>query len=177
MQTFLPNHSFVKSASLLDSKRLGKQRAEAKQILNALQGKSKGWRNHPATLMWYGYEPALRYYHDIMIAEWINRGYRNKMPPLWASGFGPDHFIKPLPEHLYPHWWHDNDVLLKIITSHQSNLLRKDRAYYADKLDWVNSGNHLYPCVPSRLPPDNLPYYWPVTKEEVEAKRVLEFCS
>ena len=52
MQTFLPYKDFTKSAKALDNKRLGKQRVEVKQILNALDGKSKGWTNHPATNMW-----------------------------------------------------------------------------------------------------------------------------
>jgi hypothetical protein len=49
MQTFLPVANFKESAKILDYRRLGKQRVEARQILNALQGKSKGWANHPAT--------------------------------------------------------------------------------------------------------------------------------
>ena len=38
MQTFLPYPDFKKSASCLDYKRLGKQRVEGLQILNAIQG-------------------------------------------------------------------------------------------------------------------------------------------
>ena len=29
--------------------------------------------------MWKGYTDTLKLYHDIMIAEWINRGYKNTM--------------------------------------------------------------------------------------------------
>jgi len=81
MQTFLPYSDFRKTAKCLDYKRLGKQRVEARQLLNILLGKTdkKGWRNHPASLMWSGYEDALKLYHDIMIAEWISRGYKNTM--------------------------------------------------------------------------------------------------
>ena len=39
MQTFLPYPDFKKSASCLDYKRLGKQRVEGLQILNAIQGR------------------------------------------------------------------------------------------------------------------------------------------
>ena len=58
MQTFLPYTDFIKSAKCLDYKRLGKQRVEAKQILNILLGETTkaGWTNHPAVLMWSGYE-------------------------------------------------------------------------------------------------------------------------
>ena len=37
MQTFLPHRSFSKSAETLDYRRLGKQRVEAKQILEAIR--------------------------------------------------------------------------------------------------------------------------------------------
>jgi hypothetical protein len=62
MQTFLPYKDFKKSAKVLDNKRLGKQRVEAFQILNILLGrtKTKGWRNHPAVLMWKGHSNALK---------------------------------------------------------------------------------------------------------------------
>ena len=61
MQTFLPHKSFKKSLKVLDWRRLGKQRVEAHQVLNVLLGRTetKGWRNHPITRMWDGYEPAL----------------------------------------------------------------------------------------------------------------------
>jgi len=49
VNTFLPHADFVKSAESLDNKRLGKQRVEAWQILQALRGNTKGWVNHPAT--------------------------------------------------------------------------------------------------------------------------------
>ena len=56
MQTFLPDKSFVNSSRILDYRRLGKQRVEARQIYNILIGntKSNAWRNHPAVLMWRG---------------------------------------------------------------------------------------------------------------------------
>ena len=50
MQTFLPYESFRKSAEVLDWRRLGKQRVEGMQIINAIEGKPrkdgkpyKGW--------------------------------------------------------------------------------------------------------------------------------------
>jgi hypothetical protein len=59
VNTFLPFPQFTKSAQALDYKRLGKQRVEAWQILQALRGETKGWTNHPATKMWRGHEKAL----------------------------------------------------------------------------------------------------------------------
>ena len=78
MQTFLPYPDFTASAQSLDSKRLGKQRVEAIQIMRTLLGIStRGWRNHPAVLMWEGHEAALWRYTDAICTEWVERGYRN----------------------------------------------------------------------------------------------------
>lgn len=115
MQTFLPYASFELSAAALDWKRLGKQRVEAKQILNALSGKSQGWVNHPATRMWRGYEPALRAYLRTCILEWISRGYQNTME------------LPPLEPYAVPPWFGDP----AFHASHRSNLLRKDFEYYS----------------------------------------------
>jgi hypothetical protein len=66
MQTFLPYANVKKSVKCLDSKRLGKQRVEAFQILNILLNRTKtsGWRNHPAVKMWKGHENALKVYFN-----------------------------------------------------------------------------------------------------------------
>ena len=49
MQTFLPYEDFRASARVLDRQRLGKQRVEAKQILQALErpGEPSGWEDIP----------------------------------------------------------------------------------------------------------------------------------
>lgn len=137
MQTFLPVPDFTRSAEILDFRRLGKQRVEAKQLLNALEGRSKGWVNHPAARMWRGYLEALRLYHDIMILEWVKRGYVNNMPLFHT---------RPLPQaaHLLCPPWLGDDAFH---ASHRSNLLRKDPVYYA-RYGWHEA--------------DNLPYVWPV---------------
>lgn len=115
MQTFLPYASFQKSAACLDNKRLGKQRVEAMQILNVLQGKSKGWQYHPAVKMWKGYQPALRYYLRCMIQEWKHRGYKNTIP------------IPRNTQVRFPPFVGNK----KFHRSHRSNLLRKDKLYYS----------------------------------------------
>ena len=76
MQTFLPYADFVKTAKCLDYRRLGKQRVEAFQILNILEGKTTkaGWKHHPAVLMWEGYENALKKYFNDISSEWKSRG-------------------------------------------------------------------------------------------------------
>ena len=132
MQTFLPYSDFYKSIKCLDYKRLGKQRVEAKQILNALRGKSKGWVNHPATKMWKGYEDALSFYHNLCILEWTNRGFNNTME------------LEIVGEEMnLPIWLGNEDFH----NSHKSNLLRKDPIFYG-KFGWNV--------------PHDLPYIWPV---------------
>lgn len=157
VNTFLVDGDFSKSASLLDNRRLVKQRCEAQQILNILlfskalaahykiripsitasrgvkrrffnlmyQVSKKqpqhlkcldklpvnkigafvltndnikhvknikkyklqenelivkmGFSSHPAVIMWYGYEDALKEYIEAHIAEHIKRGYKNTM--------------------------------------------------------------------------------------------------
>ena len=64
-----------RSAKALDNKRLGKQRVEALQILRANLGLTKGWRNHPAAVMWRGHEGYLYLYTNAMCMEWRQRGF------------------------------------------------------------------------------------------------------
>lgn len=121
MQTFLPYPDFKRSAACLDYRRLGKQRVEAKQLLNALALRrsgaisGRGWVNHPATLMWEGYEDALRMYMNIMIDEWVSRGYNNTMQ---RAPHAPNPSMPPFVGNEAFH------------ASHRSNLLRKDAGYY-----------------------------------------------
>lgn len=131
MQTFLPYPSFSKSARVLDYRRLGKQRVEARQILDTLEGKSNGWANHPAVLMWKGYESALKLYFNNVSIEWINRGYKHNMGLYDVS----DYVEKPF-------WFGDADFH----KTHQSNLVRKNATFYGP----------LFPGIP-----DDLEYIWP----------------
>lgn len=131
VNTFLPVPDFKETAQLLDYKRLGKQRVETWQILTALTTNTKGWRNHPATLMWEGYEPALIKYGIAICKEWIKRGYNDTMLPRFQE---LDNWNNPDMA-----WWLGNKNFHK---SHQSNLKRKDPIYYQFNV------------------PDDLPYLW-----------------
>lgn len=113
MQTFLPYSDFYQSAQVLDYRRLGKQRVEARQILKALQI-GGGWSHHSAVSMWRGHECALIQYGNIMIIEWVDRGYRNTMELL------------PFENPIMPPW-----MGLEVFhASHRSNLLRKNSEWY-----------------------------------------------
>ena len=132
MQTFLPYKNFSSSLKVLDWRRLGKQRVEAMQILNVLldRTETKGWRNHPITRMWEGYEPALQLYHNLCIEEWINRGYNNNMLL--------EDITEPI---IYPDWLGNE----KFHSSHRANLIRKDYGYYS-QFNWKENSE--------------LPYVW-----------------
>ena len=94
MQTFLPHPDFVESAGALDDRRLGKQRVECLQILNALHqvkftvnmeepvpidGTVIPWVNHPVVSMWRGYEVALAEYGITICEEWRSRGFADRV--------------------------------------------------------------------------------------------------
>jgi len=79
MQTFLPHMNLVKAISMLDNKRLGKQRVEAIQIASCLLEKETRWKNHPAVLMWKGYEEYLVvWYLYTAIRTYEMRGFKNE---------------------------------------------------------------------------------------------------
>lgn len=114
MQTFLPTSNFTEVARLLDYRRLGKQRVETLQILNAIE-QGTGWKHHPAVLMWANHTDALKVYGNKMIREWLRRGYKNNM-----SGWHvPDHIE-------YPDWLDDP----RVHESHRRNLIRKLPEHY-----------------------------------------------
>lgn len=151
MQTFLPYEDFVKSAEVLDYRRLGKQRVECLQLLNTLKAKrdkvegTLAWGNHPALLMWEGYEGWLIEYGVIICQEWINRGYVDNTKPKIES-FRDEFDSILLSTASYPLWLGDPDVH----RSHQSALLYKDFGFYS-KYEW-----DVEPA---------LAYFWPVTKD------------
>ena len=51
MQIFLIGN-VLETAKCLDKKRFNKQIIEVKQIISAIEGKTKSWRNHPVTIMY-----------------------------------------------------------------------------------------------------------------------------
>jgi len=134
MQTFLPYESFRESAKVLDWRRLGKQRVEGMQIIKAITGEKrldgkpyKGWINHPASVMWKPYPEALKHYTNIMITEWMRRGYNNNM-----KFYDVNNMVKP-------HWIGKEEFH----SSHRANLLRKDREYYS-QFNWKENPENPY---------------------------------
>lgn len=150
MQTFLPYTEFFLVGKTLDTKRLGKQRVEAKQILNALEPDTTSrWRNHVAVRMWRGYEDCLKFYANWIIREWTMRGYENNMPYFELED--PENFS-------IPDWLYDERLAL----SHRCNLVRKLPEYY-NEFKWP------------KVDPD-APYWWPVPlKTPAKQKEMVDY--
>lgn len=124
MQTFLPFPSFKQSAQVLDMKRLGKQRVEVLQLLNALGPEGAGWANHPAAKMWRGYEMSLAHYGLVVCKVWISQGYNDTCFGKIRNTIGRP--VSAIITAEKPPWFGDYHFHL----SHRSNLLRKDPVRY-----------------------------------------------
>ena len=141
MQTFLPYGDPVRTAKVLDNKRLGKQRVETIQIARRLLEISEGtgWSNHPAVKMWKGHEPYLiKIYLRAILDEWIARGFKNEKCE--------QHYTE-LYRHVaarsavQPRWFCES-----VFESHRSRLIQKDPDFYRP----------LFPGTP-----EDLEYIWP----------------
>jgi hypothetical protein len=150
VQTFLPDPDFATSAGLLDTKRLGKQRVEAMQILRALTRVEYGWKHHPAVLMWAGYEEALVAYALAVCEEWIARGHADTVAVTIMDDLREGTGLTSVRTQAelalagdLPPWLGDAGLH----RSHRSALVRKEpdhyRQHFADE-------------------PDDLEYVWPV---------------
>jgi Pyrimidine dimer DNA glycosylase len=159
MQTFLPYPDFAACARVLDTRRLGKQRVEALQIVRALLVPDYGWRHHPAVLMWNGHPEALGRYGLDICREWRDRGFADTcQPKILAdlSRLGVE-LVRGQEElaaaGALPAWLGD----AALHRSHQSALLRKDPEFYGPRFPEV---------------PDDLPYVWPVrSQQSLQAER------
>jgi hypothetical protein len=135
MQTFLPYADITKSLMSLDNKRLGKQRVETHQIINAITGRPKldgtpykGWLNHPCSVMWRDYVPYLKFYFNASLTEWVRRGFENNMK------------YEDITEKLVkPHWFGFEDFH----SSHRANLLKKEPEFYK-KYNWIENPQDPY---------------------------------
>ena len=132
MQTFLPYANFRKSLECLDPKRLGNQ--IYRECLNLVRG---GWKNHPASKMWQGYEYALCEYSLVGLEVLKERG---KDYPHHRETFLE--IQRNYPDTGLPPWIGDE----AFHASHRSNLLRKNIDYYS-QFGWTE--------------PTDLEYIWP----------------
>lgn len=138
MQTFLPQPDFQYCADVLDTLRRWKQVVESRQILNTLTGVSKGWKSHPAVLMWVGYVPALMQYSNFMLCKVL------ELKTHKVVAYQPFDMIGKLRNPKMPPWMGKK----KLHASHRSKLLEKDFDHYS-QFGWKEK--------------PGLEYYWPVT--------------
>ena len=151
MQTFLPYADFRRTAEVLDSPRLGKQRVETLQILRALELPEYGWGNHPAVRMWRGYTPALVCYGLVCVDVWRGRGYGDSTAAQ-ISEFAPEVSAISQPDlarqGLVPSWLGDE----ALHRSHRSKLVAKDPDHYGPRFPGEQGDlDYLWPD------PDDLP--------------------
>jgi len=141
MQTFLPVPSFQETAQLLDRQRLNKQALEAWQIMmtnlkldpEGNPRAPKGWRTHPAVLMWKGHDMALLEYIRAMVSEWTLRGYKStildKAEATMATAI--DRGLVAYPHADMPKWYKVPRTLNAITKSHRIALLSKNYQWYS----------------------------------------------
>ena len=128
----------------LDGKRLNKQKVEAMQIINALNGKSKGWINHPAVKMWEGHIDGLKYYFNKIVEECIKRGFKNTLE------------LYDVDDNIDMPWWF---AWKPLIQTHRSSLLRKMPEYYTNIFEGKINKKYL-----------DKGYVWPskLTQEQID---------
>lgn len=139
MQTFVPYDDIHRIASVLDRRRLNKQRVEAFQVLRAITDPTYGWQQHPAVHMWRGHGGFLRLYGLALCDEWLAQGGADNADlrgRIAAFDFDDD---EP------PLWWGDD----RVHRSHRSNLLCKEPDHYTRF--WNE---------------DEMPYFWPSKSRE-----------
>ena len=151
MQTFVPLYTYSDCARVLDNKRLNKQTVEGYQILRTLTGVSKGWRYHPATLMWRGYENELFNYVHVMCIQCLGRGFKNTIVSKLPIEFPAFIFTSPYKEQ-YPNWWGDE----RVHKSHRESLYKKDPVFYG-KYKWHEDFD-------SEINLTKMSYWWPVQR-------------
>lgn len=154
MQVFAPCETFEECASSLDGRRLCCQAKECTQLLDTmldLPTKSglprKGWKNHPALLMWKDYKGALINYLSAVVSEMHARGYKT------------DTYIKRVAEYdeicfdeTMPWWWgsavhqsHRYRLLQKAWGDFEKNPItgRKSIDWYGG-LDWAEKDGEIF---------------------------------
>lgn len=62
----------LETAHTLDARRLNKQIIECRQILDAIEGRSQAWKNHPCVLQYQQHKEWLRLYYNCL------KSYRKK---------------------------------------------------------------------------------------------------
>ena len=164
MQVFRPYVDWWMSARVLDDRRLGKQRVEAKQVMMAIFRKMdlirngrRGWLNHPIVLMYYNdgkpYLKDLIGYFNVCVEEWRRRGMRGSISlsdiehHISASGSAEGHPLTHVHEVEY------RRVLILKYPEHYLRVFRKEEILEVFETEptlirgvnsWIFSNRRLY---------------------------------
>ena len=180
MQIFLTNPDFIYSATSLDKQMCWKQTLKAKQLLSTLRYSQcpNNWRatnmwikqsykNHPASLMWVGYEELLAHYYNCLLWHCKNvhkiRTTNVFIPSKYtiinkscglifeSMELTCGYFVHRNCENGKLPFWYDGEGLY---LSHQAALIEKDRSFYLSKFpaaDGFNGGNYVYPVAENNI--------------------------
>ena len=124
MQVFIVG-SPLETARALDSRRLGKQIVECRQILDALNG-AKVWSNHPCVLQYRGYEGWLDDYKKCLEGYAMGDTVRAAVYNILADGIRPN--------------WHTQDYYDQM----KRRLYTKDPEHYKQWADLAKSDENWY---------------------------------
>lgn len=95
----------LETAKSLDSRRLNKQIIECKQILKAINGESKAWANHPATLQYKNHINWLQYYMWCLEAYkkgyMVTANYFNEVARDFTPKWHTDEYLTQMKRRLY----------------------------------------------------------------------------
>lgn len=154
MQVFHPFPSISASLDCLDKRRLGKQRVEAKQIIEIVEYNGKGWSKHPCVVMYRPYLNYLKMYYNTSLEKFELRGGQNNV----CQFMDYDEVIVPP--------WIGNE---SFHNSHLANLMRKaiDDSNGISRLGRKKPSNELLERLAKfGYTPENVdietPYMWPV---------------
>lgn len=89
---------------------------------------STGYMNHPAVIMWLGYENALADYINAHIDVWIARGYKNTMS-----------YVDVVYPVIKPFWLDYNIIKMFQSALLQRELIRNEPPWYIFLIEFINS--------------------------------------
>lgn len=117
----------LETAAILDTRRLRKQIIECKQIMAALEGKTKFWRNHPCTIQYQDHPQWLMLYTQCLEA-WIAGDLKRAI----ETSAKANAFWRPI-FHTEPYF-----------DSMRRRLYTKDPVHYAQWAQWGKSDVNWY---------------------------------
>jgi hypothetical protein len=161
MMTFLPFENFKKCAEVLDKRRCWKQVIEASQIIDCLEGKKVGWRNHPVVKMWVGYEKELKHYYNIFLDHCLK--VHKIKTQMWykdcyySYGVKSEYHGNYFVDNQIPSWERNKPFWLGQDPFHRamrSRLIEKDPNFYGSKFLDKDKGYN------------DSKYWWPVMEDK-----------